>query len=132
VELLDAMLREGTLEQAPGPAAPHSGDASAGVDVADTRYVVTKAGSAVFASYGIGIEPIRAARRRFAPACLDWTQRRPHLGGGLGAAITTRLFELSWIERGPRSRSVMITTAGRAGLASTFGWSDGVARGALG
>jgi DNA-binding transcriptional ArsR family regulator len=132
VELLDAMLREGTLEQAPGPAAPHSGDASAGVDVADTRYVVTKAGSAVFASYGIGIEPIRAARRRFAPACLDWTQRRPHLGGGLGAAITTRLFELSWIERGPRSRSVVITTAGRAGLASTFGWSDGVARGALG
>jgi hypothetical protein len=66
-----------------------------------------------------------ASRRRFAGACLDWTQRRPHLGGALAAAITARLFELGWIERGPLLRAVRVTPEGREGLAATFGWADG-------
>ena len=77
------------------------------------------------APFGINIDDILASRRRFAGACLDWTQRPPHLGGGLAAAITTRLFELGWIERGPRVRSVRVTPDGRQKLAATFGWTDG-------
>jgi hypothetical protein len=67
---------------------------------------------------------VRATRRRFAGACLDWTQRQPHLGGSLGAALTTRMFELGWIERGKRVRSVQVTPDGREGLAATFGWPE--------
>jgi hypothetical protein len=43
--------------------------------------------------------------------------------GALGAAVTARLFELDWIERGPRRRSIRVTDAGRDGLVETFGWS---------
>jgi hypothetical protein len=88
------------------------------------RYRVTRRGTAALAPLGIDIDVIRASRRRFAGPCLDWTQRRPHLGGALAAAITARLFELAWIERGPRPRSVRVTPAGREGLAATFGWAD--------
>ena len=64
---------------------------------------------------------LRRTRRHFAGTCIDWTQRRRHLNGALAAAITSRLFELGWIERGPRRRSVRVTPAGIEGLASTFG-----------
>jgi len=64
---------------------------------------------------------VRRSRRRFAGACLDWTQRRPHLNGALGAAVTGRLLELGWIERGPSRRAVKITGPGQDGLAATFG-----------
>jgi DNA-binding transcriptional ArsR family regulator len=107
VELLDAMLRTGVL-------------------VSDEdEYDVTASGSEVLASFGVDVDEVRGSRRRFAGACLDWTQRRSHLNGALGAAITTRLFELGWIARGPRRRSVAITEAGRTGLAQSFGWRPG-------
>ena len=108
----------------PGP--DSSGDADGpAADMAAVRYLVTRRGMAVLAPFGINIEDVLASRRRFAGACLDWTQRRPHLGGGLAAAITTRLFELGWIERGPRVRSVRVTPDGQQKLAATFGWTDG-------
>ena len=53
--------------------------------------------------------------------CIDWTQRCGHLNGALAAAITDRLFEVGWIARGARRRSVLVTAAGAQGLADTFG-----------
>ncbi|MGH3157908.1 MAG: transcriptional regulator, partial [Streptosporangiaceae bacterium] len=124
VLMLDGMLRKGLLAQVTGGT---TGEREAGdglnADMAEVRFQVTKRGIASLGPFGINIEAVRATRRRFAGACLDWTQRRPHLGGSLGAAITARLFELGWIERGPRLRSVQVTPAGREGLAETFGWS---------
>ena len=70
---------------------------------------------------GLNVSEVRRSRRRFAVTCIDWTQRRGHLNGALAAAITTRLFELGWIERGQRRRSVRVTEAGAEGLALTFG-----------
>jgi hypothetical protein len=67
------------------------------------------------------VSEIRRSRWTFAAECIDWTQRRGHLNGAL-AAITARLFELSWIERGPRRRSVRITAAGVGGLGAAFGF----------
>ena len=69
------------------------------------------------------VAEVRRSRRRFAGSCLDWTQRRPHLSGALGAAITGQLLRLGWIERGTVRRSMRVTPAGRDGLAATFGWS---------
>jgi hypothetical protein len=85
------------------------------------RFEITGAGAKALGSFGLNTLQIRRSRRRFAGACIDWTQRRRHLNGALAAAITSRLFDLGWIERGPRRRSVRVTPAGIEGLACTFG-----------
>jgi DNA-binding transcriptional ArsR family regulator len=125
VELLAGMLREGLLAET-GRSRARSGQAGdsdwPAVDMASVNYDVTERGVARLAPYGIQIQKITGSRRRFAGACLDWTQRKPHLGGALAAAITSRLFELGWIERGTRLRSVVVTPEGREGLAAAFGW----------
>jgi len=86
-------------------------------------FVVTADGMATLTSFGLNIGALEKTRRRFAGACLDWTERKPHLNGALGAAMTARLLGLGWIERGSRRRAVRVTPAGREGLAATFGWS---------
>jgi DNA-binding transcriptional ArsR family regulator len=117
VELLDAMLRRGLLqEQSSGRTGPGN--------TPPVRFEVTGAGAKVLGSFGLNIGDIRRSRRAFAGTCIDWTQRRGHLNGALAAAITSRLFELGWIERGSpgqRRRSVRVTQAGAEGLACTFG-----------
>ena len=82
---------------------------------------ITGAGAEGLGSFGLDMLQIRRSRRHFAGTCIDWTQRRGHLNGALAAGITTRLFDLGWIERGPRRRSVRVTPAGIEGLACTFG-----------
>ena len=89
-------------------------------DSASTRFAVTGAGARTLASFGLNISEVRRSRRHFAGECIDWTQRRGHLNGALAAAITARLFELGWVARGARRRSVVITAAGAQGLADTF------------
>ena len=86
-------------------------------------FEVTVDGMATLTSFGLNIGALERTRRRFAGACLDWTERKPHLNGALGAAMTARLLGLGWIERGTRRRAVRVTPAGREGLAATFGWS---------
>ncbi|MER6949298.1 helix-turn-helix domain-containing protein [Nonomuraea sp. NPDC000554] len=81
---------------------------------------VTEAGERLLGGLGVDVEAARAARRRFAPECLDWTERRAHLGGALGAAITTVLFERGWYRREAVPRAVTLTEAGREGLATLF------------
>jgi DNA-binding transcriptional ArsR family regulator len=87
------------------------------------RFEVTTDGLATLTSFGLDMGALKRARRRFAGACLDWTERKPHLNGALGAAITARLLGLGWLDRGTRRRAVRITPAGEEGLAATFGWS---------
>src|SRR5215471_19279422 len=81
VELLDGMLRRGLLAEVNGD-----------TDLASVRYRLTRGGASRLASFGINPDPPKISRRRFAGACLDWTQRRPHLGGALAAVITSQLF----------------------------------------
>jgi DNA-binding transcriptional ArsR family regulator len=117
VELLDVLLRRGLIQEQPSGRTGQS-------DAPSPRFEVTGAGAKVLGSFGLNIGEIRHARRRFAGSCIDWTQRRRHLNGALAAAITSRLFELGWIERGSpgqRRRSVRVTPAGVEGLACTFG-----------
>jgi len=109
VGLLDSLLRSKSLART-----DHG-------DSASTRFVVTGAGARTLVSFGINVTELRRSQRRFAGECIDWTQRRGHLNGALAAAITSRLFEVGWITRGARHRSVLITAAGAQGLADTFG-----------
>jgi DNA-binding transcriptional ArsR family regulator len=120
VALLDSLLSSGLLA-ADGEVRPAAMPATGLAVVGPLAFEVTAAGALTLGSFGVDVAAARRSRRRFAGACLDWTQRRPHLNGALGAAITARLFDLDWITRGPGKRGVRITPAGQDGLASTFG-----------
>jgi DNA-binding transcriptional ArsR family regulator len=126
VGLLDAMLGQGLLTKEKSSCRTDRGGS------ASTRFEVTGAGTRTLASFGINVTDVRRARRHFAGECIDWTQRRGHLNGALGAAITARLFELGWITRGARRRSVCVTEAGAEGLAATFGLDLAQERSGLG
>ncbi|HEV8392332.1 MAG TPA: winged helix-turn-helix domain-containing protein [Dongiaceae bacterium] len=83
-------------------------------------FALTRRGAGWFAELGIDVEAARALRRKFAATCLDWTERRDHLGGALGAALAERLVDLGWIARKRNSRAVTVTEAGRRRLAEEF------------
>ncbi len=86
---------------------------------------MTPAGEELLGELGIDLTTARAKRRAFAPACLDWSEREPHIAGALGAALLTRLFDLGWIQRMPSSRAVEVTLTGRRGFHRTFGIAAG-------
>jgi DNA-binding transcriptional ArsR family regulator len=73
-----------------------------------------------FESLDIAIEQVASERRRFATACNDWTESRPHLGGALGAALQQRFLSLRWLQRRGGTRALRITPAGRAAFAERF------------
>jgi DNA-binding transcriptional ArsR family regulator len=74
---------------------------------------------------GMGVDPVAAGRkrRRLAFGCLDWTERRPHLGGALGSAMLTRLVYAGWVERIPGTRVLAVTDGGRRKLRRALGVS---------
>ncbi len=84
-------------------------------------YELTGAGSAFFLSFGVNVEKLKLESRSFARPCLDWSERKYHLAGNLGAALACRCFELGWIARKPDTRAVMVCDAGRDGLGMVFG-----------
>ncbi len=82
---------------------------------------VTEEGERFLTEFGIDLESLRGLRRAFALPCLDWSERRYHLAGALGAAFAERLFLLGWIERQSASRAVRLTESGQSGFTETFG-----------
>jgi DNA-binding transcriptional ArsR family regulator len=82
----------------------------------DHAYQVTEEGRRFFCDFGIDMAAIDGRRRPMCRTCLDWSERKPHLGGGLGAALLTRMFDLGWMRRTPGSRALETTAAGMAGL----------------
>jgi DNA-binding transcriptional ArsR family regulator len=89
----------------------------------DEAAEITEAGGRFLADFGIDLSALGSTRRHFCRLCLDWTERRPHLAGALGAALTKRCFDLGWTERIKHSRAVIVTASGRRGFWETFGIS---------
>ena len=87
----------------------------------DQELDVTPRGAQWFADWGIDCGEMRQQRRSFAKACLDWTERRHHLAGALGAAMLEKMLELHWLRRTTQSRAVVVTAKGRQGLEARFG-----------
>jgi DNA-binding transcriptional ArsR family regulator len=73
----------------------------------------TADGAARLRDWGVDIGALRARRRRFACTCLDWSERRPHLGGALGAALLDSWIARGWVERASRPRVLRITPTGQ-------------------
>jgi DNA-binding transcriptional ArsR family regulator len=82
---------------------------------------VTPAGDRFLAGFGVDLAGARRARRIFCRPCLDWTERRSHLAGAVGAALSARLLALGWVARMPDTRALTIAGSGREGLTRTFG-----------
>jgi DNA-binding transcriptional ArsR family regulator len=103
VGLTEALERQGALE------------------TADGGYALTRSGTRRLSELGVDITSARQGKRTFARQCLDWTERRPHLAGALGAALAARFFELDWVSRRPGTRALAVTPHGASELRARFG-----------
>jgi DNA-binding transcriptional ArsR family regulator len=111
VALADGLVAAGTLE------------------LGDGAFALTRRGARDLAAFGLDVDAILGARRATARACVDWSERRPHVGGALGAALLDALLRRRWVARAPqaagaratRGRVLRVTDAGRAGLSAAFG-----------
>lgn len=102
VGLTEALERQGMLTDAGG------------------AYTLTPSGERRLQALGLDLDALRHSRRPFARQCRDWTERRPHLAGSLGAAIAARMLELRWLKRLPNSRALAVTPQGVRELRSRF------------
>lgn len=118
VAIFDALVEHGALEipaYAPGKRAGRVGPS--------TTVEATAQGETLFRELGVDVENARQQKRRFAYACVDWTERRPHLGGALGAALYAAVVARGWVARQPDTRAIIVTDAGRQGLREYLGIS---------
>lgn len=82
---------------------------------------ITEAGTRYLWEMGIDTRIAGKGRRHLCRACLDWTERRPHIGGAIGAALAERWLAMGWIARAKDSRAVMVTPAGEQGFRDSLG-----------
>lgn len=87
---------------------------------ADNSYLLTDSGRQRLEALGLNVDALRRQRRAFARPCLDWTEHRPHLAGGLGAGIAEHLLQQRWLTRIPKTRALRLTDIGRRGLREEF------------
>jgi hypothetical protein len=84
-------------------------------------YSLTREGMKVLGTIGVDVEATRTSRRKFAYACLDWSERRPHIGGALGAAILEMALKRKWVVQELDDRALGITNLGRREMKNRFG-----------
>ncbi|MHB1533089.1 MAG: ArsR/SmtB family transcription factor [Acidimicrobiales bacterium] len=85
------------------------------------RYQLGPGPSATLAELGIDLDAAARTRRSFAHPCLDWSERRHHVAGALGAALLTRMVDLGWVSRHSSTRAVIVHSSGRRGLRELLG-----------
>jgi DNA-binding transcriptional ArsR family regulator len=88
-------------------------------------YVLSAAGEAGMARAGIDLAAMRKLRRRFACPCLDWSERKPHIGGALGAAMLQLALKQGWAEQDLDSRALQVQAKGERQLLAAFGAAAG-------
>ncbi len=119
--LMSALLERELLTGGDGVFEPAAADAdrlsSPGFDL---DYRLTPQGAQELREFGVDFEAL-PRRRPLIRYCVDWSEQRHHLAGSLGAALTTRMFELGWLSRARNSRAVHLSDDGREGLKRSFG-----------
>ncbi|HEV2533084.1 helix-turn-helix domain-containing protein [Phenylobacterium sp.] len=101
VAMLDALLAAGRIADQGG------------------ALVLTADGHGFAREFGVAVEA--AGRRPLCKACLDWSVRRSHLGGALGAALLARIYDLGWARRSPGTRIVQFNAPGQRAFEAAFG-----------
>jgi DNA-binding transcriptional ArsR family regulator len=86
------------------------------------EYELTTLGKKEIEALGIDVESVRSLRRRFAYPCLDWSERQPHLGGALAAAILKVALKRKWVTRELEGRELNVTRFGKRELQIRFGF----------
>jgi hypothetical protein len=94
------------------PTAPVAGEAH-----------VTREGASLLREIGVDVAALKKGRRAVCRACIDWSERRPHVAGAVGAAILDRLKGLGWVKPRVEGRSLILTATGERGLHDVFGIS---------
>jgi DNA-binding transcriptional ArsR family regulator len=87
----------------------------------NNAYGLTLSGTMAFEGLGIDVESARTLRRRFAYPCVDWSERKPHLGGALGAALLKIALKNKWVLQDLDSRVLGVTSLGRREMMTRFG-----------
>jgi DNA-binding transcriptional ArsR family regulator len=84
----------------------------------DGAFELSDDGEAFFYGVGVDVAGARGRKRVFARACLDWSERRPHLAGALGAALAEAALDQGWVRRRPNDRALRVMPAGATWLRS--------------
>jgi DNA-binding transcriptional ArsR family regulator len=105
VAITDALLRKNLLEPV------------------DERYEATHAGIKWLAALGIDVAELKGSRRVFARPCLDWSERRHHIAGSLGAALLEKMLADDWLRRVRHSRAIIVTAKGEKKFSQLLGLS---------
>ncbi len=86
-------------------------------------FEITPKGEIKLEKLGLDQATLHTGRRAVVSRCLDWSERTPHIGGALGAALLKELEARDWIRRAQGTRAVILTQAGKTGLREQFGIS---------
>ena len=105
VQLLDSLLKQRLL---------------AGMREQPQQLALTPEGQAFFSDFGIDVDQLARQRRPLCRRCLDWSVRRHHLAGAIGAALLQRMFTLGWARRAKDSRIISFTAPGERQLRQQF------------
>ena len=87
----------------------------------DATYDLTPTGAKALETLGVDVAAARMARRRFAFPCLDWSERRSHLGGAIGSALLEIALKRKWVIRELDSRALCVTRFGKGEILARFG-----------
>ncbi|MEY9834806.1 ArsR/SmtB family transcription factor [Streptacidiphilus sp. EB103A] len=120
VALMYAFLDQGLLQREEGALASRSRADQPGSYGKQASYQLTPEGTERFAAFGIDVDGMTRGRRPIVRYCVDWSERRHHLAGALGAALAERYFHLGWLRYGVSPRVVHLTDTGKGGVMDTF------------
>jgi DNA-binding transcriptional ArsR family regulator len=91
------------------------------IEANQKAFVVSKSGIKWFDQLDISIPELQGKKRALARKCLDWSERRPHVSGAVGAAFADKLFDLKWLQRNRNSRIVSVTPLGQKKIYDLLG-----------
>jgi hypothetical protein len=91
------------------------------VDEGDGEFQMSKKGERWLRQLGIDLRGLGRRRRKVAPLCVYWSERKNDIGGALGAALATNMLDESWITREQDSPVLIVTSKGKVRLKTVFG-----------
>jgi DNA-binding transcriptional ArsR family regulator len=86
----------------------------------DSSFEITPNGKKWFNSLGIDVDLLKKQKRAFARPCLDWSERKHHLAGSLGASLLNNMMKMGWMRREEDSRTMLVTRKGEEAFYEYF------------